>query len=66
MSPPGALAVGACDECLARAWLLARLAGHLDQVRGRVAELLTLPDPDLIAAVGGAPADGDRVRTRAV
>ncbi|MGI9183984.1 MAG: DNA-processing protein DprA [Solirubrobacteraceae bacterium] len=44
---------GACDDCLARAWLLSRLAGHLDQARDRVAELLTLTDPDLLAAVGG-------------
>ncbi|MGH2867619.1 MAG: DNA-processing protein DprA [Solirubrobacteraceae bacterium] len=44
---------GACDDCLGRAWLLSRLAGHLDQAHDRVAELLTLTDPDLIAAVGG-------------
>ncbi len=44
---------GACDGCLARAWLLSRLAGHLDQTRDRVDELLTLTDHDLIAAVGG-------------
>jgi DNA processing protein len=43
----------ACDDCLARAWLLSRLAGHLDQARDRVDELFTLADPDLIAAVGG-------------
>jgi DNA processing protein len=43
----------ACDDCLARAWLLSRVAGHLDQARDRVDELLTLTDPDLIAAVGG-------------
>ncbi|MGB9186356.1 MAG: DNA-processing protein DprA, partial [Solirubrobacteraceae bacterium] len=43
----------ACDDCLARAWLLRRLAGHLDRARDRVEELLTLPDADLIAAVAG-------------
>jgi hypothetical protein len=44
---------GACDGCLARTWLLARLAGHLDQVRHRTFELLQLPDRELIAGVAG-------------
>ncbi len=44
----------ACDACLRRAWLLARLAGHLDQHRDRLEELLPLPDADLIAALGGS------------
>jgi hypothetical protein len=57
---------GACDACLARAWLLARLAGHLDHARDRVDELLILTDPDLIAAVGGGAAGGDRARARRV
>ena len=43
----------ACDDCLARAWLLSRLSGHLDHARARVDELLTLTDPELIAAVSG-------------
>lgn len=43
----------ACDGCLGRAWLLDRLAGHLDPVRRRIACLLELDDEDLIAAVGG-------------
>jgi DNA processing protein len=43
----------ACEECLARAWLLARLASHLEPVRSRIAELLTLADARLIAAVAG-------------
>lgn len=44
----------ACSECLARSWLLGRLAGHLDVARGRVVALLDLGDEDLIAAVAGA------------
>lgn len=44
----------ACPACLARAWLLARLAGHLDPVRARVEELLALDPELLIEAVGGA------------
>jgi DNA processing protein len=43
----------ACDRCLARAWLLARLAGHLEQARARIDAVLALPDRELIAAVGG-------------
>lgn len=49
----------ACDRCLARPWLLERLRGHLDRVRGRIAATLELPDADLVAAVAGA--DRDRV-----
>jgi DNA processing protein len=45
---------GACDECLARAWLLARLAPHLDVVRNRVPAVLDLGDEDLIHEVAGA------------
>jgi DNA processing protein len=44
----------ACAGCLRRAWLLARLAGHLDQHRDRLEELLPLSDADLIAALGGS------------
>jgi DNA processing protein len=44
---------GACDRCLARSWLLARLGGHLEQVRGRIEEALALSDEELIAAIGG-------------
>jgi DNA processing protein len=44
----------ACDSCIGRAWLLARLGGHLEQVRSRIGELLCLGDDELIAAVGGA------------
>jgi DNA processing protein len=43
----------ACAECLRRAWLLTRLAGHLDVERERMSELLDRADEDLIEAVGG-------------
>jgi DNA processing protein len=43
----------ACDRCVARSWLLTRLGGHLEQVRGRALALLTLEDLDLIDAVAG-------------
>ena len=43
----------ACHRCLARAWLLGRLAGHLDRERSRIEPLLELPDEELIEAVGG-------------
>jgi DNA processing protein len=44
----------ACAECLRRAWLLVRLAGHLDNERERISELLDRADEDLIEAVGGS------------
>ncbi len=44
---------GACEGCLARAWLLARLAGHFDLVRDRTLPLLALEDRELIAALAG-------------
>lgn len=50
------VASGACDACLRRAWLLARLAGYIENARRAKAalpELLALPDDRLIAAVGG-------------
>ena len=43
----------ACDGCLARSWLLGRLAAHLEVVRHRIEPLLGLADEDLIAAVAG-------------
>jgi DNA processing protein len=49
----------ACDVCLRRAWLLGRLAGHLDRARARVGELLALGDGDLVAAL--APRNTSRV-----
>ncbi len=65
----------ACDRCLARPWLLARLSGHLDRVRREIHALLALGDDDLIAAVAGVDRqritdeltsfDPDRARTAA-
>jgi DNA processing protein len=64
----------ACDRCLARTWLIGRLAGHIDRLRGQVAEVLELDEPELIAALGGHErgrlgdefdsVDVDAVRTR--
>jgi DNA processing protein len=51
----------ACDLCLRRAFLIARLApriaGLLDRPRERVAGLLALSEPDLLAAVAGPHAE---------
>src|SRR6185437_13373249 len=44
----------ACPECLRRAWLLVRLAGHLDNERERISDLLDCADEDLVEAVGGS------------
>jgi DNA processing protein len=44
---------GACERCLARSWLLGRLAGHLDQARGEIEAALALGDAELIAGTGG-------------
>ncbi len=44
----------ACDRCLARSWLIARLSGHLDHARAQIGTVLGLGDEDLLAAVGGA------------
>ncbi len=48
--------MSACDACLRRSWLIARLAGHIEiawSARRGSASLLTLTDADLIAALGG-------------
>jgi DNA processing protein len=45
--------VSGCDACLARAWLLARLASNLEHLRGRIDSVLELKDGELIEAVGG-------------
>lgn len=50
-------AVRACPTCLARCWLLERLAGHLDRVGDRIELLLALTDDELIEAVGGRQAE---------
>jgi DNA processing protein len=44
---------GACDRCLRRAWLLARLAGHIELHRDRLDCLLALPDGELVTALAG-------------
>ncbi|HET9125693.1 MAG TPA: DNA-processing protein DprA [Solirubrobacteraceae bacterium] len=46
-----------CPACARRTWLLERLAGHLDPVRGRIDELLALEDLPLVQAVGGERRD---------
>lgn len=46
----------ACDQCLRRTALLARLAAHVERARRerrRLGELLALPDEELIAALAG-------------
>lgn len=46
--------MSACDRCLARSWLLARLGGHLERVRSRIELVLSLGEQDLISAVAGS------------
>jgi DNA processing protein len=57
--PPRAEAISvrlwrACPDCLRRAWLLVRLAGHLDVQREHLPGLLDRADEDLIETVGGS------------
>jgi DNA processing protein len=47
----------ACDRCLARSWLLGRLAAHLETARPRIDRVLGLSDEDLIAAIGAGRRD---------
>jgi DNA processing protein len=67
--------VNACDGCLRRSWLVARLAGRIELARhesAQLPEVLALPDARLVAAVGGPLAgrvgdewerfEGDRAR----
>jgi len=51
---------GSCDACLARAWLLGRLAANLETARARIRETLELPDDELIAALGAGAAEAVR------
>lgn len=51
---PGARA---CEACLGRTWLLARLASHLERVRGRLEPLLALGSEELVEAVAGSRRD---------
>jgi DNA processing protein len=49
----------ACGDCLARTWLIARLAGSIEiarQQRRRLREILALPDEKLIAGLAGVRA----------
>jgi DNA processing protein len=48
---------GACSDCLRRAWLVGRLAGHLEAARAQIVEVLALPDEQLLAAVAGRRRD---------
>jgi len=43
----------ACDACMARSWLVGRLAGHLERARSRIEQVLALGVDDLIEAIGG-------------
>jgi len=46
----------ACDRCTRRSWLVGRLSGHLDQIRGNrpaIRGVLALSDEKLIAALSG-------------
>ena len=45
---PEEVAIGACDACLRRTWLLQRLGGYLDFQRRRIDEILNLADQSLI------------------
>lgn len=48
--------MAACDKCARRSWLVGRLAGNLEQIRGNrpaVRGVLALSDRRLIAAIGG-------------
>lgn len=51
------MTLGACDACTARTWLIGRLAGHIEQARARIEEVLELGDDELIEAVGGRQRD---------
>lgn len=65
---------GACESCLARSWLLERLAGHLEIQRAISGTLLALDDQALIETLAGREApslraalagfDVDEVRRR--
>jgi DNA processing protein len=55
--------MSACESCLRRSWLIARLAGHIEiawSARRGSAALLSLPDRELIDALGGERRDAIR------
>ncbi len=58
MSPdgPDRAAARACERCLARTWLVDRLAAHLEPVRHRIDDILELGDQALITSVAGRDA----------
>jgi DNA processing protein len=49
-----------CDACTARSWLIGRMAGHIEQARGRIESVLELGNAELIAALGGRQREGLR------
>src|SRR5581483_724839 len=55
-----------CDACTARSWLIGRMAGHIEQARGRIEPVLELSDDELIAALGGRQREGLRRELEAV
>ena len=58
-SDTGRVSPDACGDCLARTWLIARLAGAIEIARHekrRLREILALPEEKLIAGLGGARA----------
>ena len=66
----------ACERCIARTWLVARMSGHIENVRRRLDDVMGLDDDELIAAAGGRSSarlrselealDVDQVRARSV
>jgi DNA processing protein len=55
-----AVEVGACDSCLRRAWLVARLSAHIEHAwlgRRPLPDVLALPDGDLVEALAGGLLD---------
>ena len=62
-------AADACDACLRRTWLVARLAGRIERARRERAtlrELLALADDELIAALARRRRGRDRAGARAL
>jgi DNA processing protein len=54
--PDRARSPGACPACLRRSWLLSQVSGPLEcraRDRGRLVEVLALPDGELLKAVAG-------------
>ena len=64
--PPEAETHRACARCIGRAWLLQRLSGNLERVRGRLGDVLALPDDELIVALAGRQRDAVDAELRAL